>query len=132
MDRFLERDQDRVLSGLPPRPVKEESYFAEGGKCMHRFIKLGLSLGSVFCLLTGPTWAQEDSSESTITSKSTGRGSAVAEWNIDTFAANPVSSFRGVSQGTDNVFGSLTCNSAGTSQYIGPAEPPAADVEGGV
>ena len=24
MDRFLERDQDRALFGLPPRPAKEE------------------------------------------------------------------------------------------------------------
>ena len=39
-------------------------------------------------------------------------------------------SFRGISMGADNVFGSSTCSSAGTSQYLGPAEPPAADVEG--
>ena len=25
MDRFLERDQDRALFGLPPRPAKQES-----------------------------------------------------------------------------------------------------------
>ena len=56
---------------------------------MHRFFKLGLSLGSVFCLLTGPAWAQEDGSESTIMSSGTGRGSAVVEWNIDTFAEKP-------------------------------------------
>ena len=95
-----------------------------------QLIKFGLSLLGVFCLLAGPAWAQEDDSESTITSRGTGRISGVSEWNIDTFATNPVSSFRGISQGTDNVFGSSTCNVAGTAQYLGPAEPPAADVEG--
>ena len=34
---------------------------------MHRFIKFGLSLTSVFCLLAGPAWAQEDDSEPTTT-----------------------------------------------------------------
>ena len=96
-----------------------------------QLIKFGLSLLGVFCLLGGPAWAQEDDSESTITSRSTGRSSGVSEWNIDTVdPVNPVFSLRGISQGTDNVFGSSTCNSAATGQYLGPAEPPAADVDG--
>ena len=104
---------------------QEESMFS-----VSQLIKFGVSLLGVFCFLAGPAWAQEDDAESTITSRGTGRASGVSEWNIDTFAVDPVSSFRGIGQGTDNVFGSLTCNSAGTNQYLGPAEPPAADVEG--
>ena len=38
--------------------------------------------------------------------------------------------FRGTSQGADNVFGAFTCSVAGTSSFIGPAEPPAADTTG--
>ena len=31
MDRFLERDQDRALFGLPPRPAKEEPVTDKNG-----------------------------------------------------------------------------------------------------
>ena len=93
---------------------------------MHQFIKFGLSLTSVFCLLAGPAWAQEDGSEPTTTSTTTvtGRASYVSEWNPD----GSVSSFRGTSAGADNVFGPFTCSFAATNSYLGPAEPPAADV----
>ena len=100
---------------------------------MHRFVKLGLSLAGVFCLLTGPTWAQEDDSESTtqtIMTTSTSRQSIVFEYNIDTLDENPVFSFRGFGTGADNILGPYTCSAAGTNQYLGPAEPPAADMEG--
>ena len=96
---------------------------------MHRFVKLGLSLGSVFCLLTGPVWAQEDDVESTaqtITTGVTGSLSIVFELNPDSGA----SSFRGTAILMDNVFGSSTCSYAGTNAYIGEAEPPAADTTG--
>ncbi len=98
-------------------------------KGMHPFIKFGLSLVGVVCLLAGPAWAQDDGSESTtstITTTSTGRASYVSEWNPD----GVTSSFHGTSQGTDNVFGAFTCSFAGTTSYLGPAEPPAADTTG--
>ena len=93
---------------------------------MHQFIKFGLSLVGVVCLMAGPAWAQEDDSEPTTTSTTTvtGRASYVSEWNPD----GSVSSFRGTSAGADNVFGPFTCSVAGTNSYLGPAEPPAADV----
>ena len=97
---------------------------------MHRFIKLGLSLGSVFCLLGGaPAWAQEDAQ--TITTMTTGRAFTVGEWNIDTFAENPVFSVRGTGTAADNVSGSSTCSTVATTQWLGfVEEPPAADTEG--
>ena len=100
-------------------------------KGTHLFKKFGLSLVGVVCLLAGPAWAQDDGSEattSTITTTNTGRASTVSEWNPD--GGNVTSSFRGTSQGTDNVFGASTCSFAGTSSYIGEAEPPAADTTG--
>ena len=97
---------------------------------MHQFIKFGLSLVGVVCLMAGPAWAQDDGSESTttITTTSTGRASYVFEWNPD--GGNVTSSFRGTSQGADNVFGAFTCSFAGTNSFIGSAEPPAADTTG--
>ena len=95
---------------------------------MHQFIKFGLSLVGVVCLMAGPAWAQDDGSATTttITTTSTARVSSVFEWNPD----GSVLSFRGTSVGTDNVFGAFTCSGAGTTSYLGPAEPPAADVDG--
>ena len=96
---------------------------------MHRFIKLGLSLGSVFCLLTGLAWAQEDDAESTtqtITAGVTGSLSIVFESNPDGGA--PI--IRGAGVFTDNVFGSSTCSFAVTNTYLGETEPPAADTTG--
>jgi hypothetical protein len=110
---------------------KEGSVFSFTTHATSQLIKFGLSLLGVFCLLGGPAWAQEDDSESPITSRSTGRGSGVSEWNIDTAdPVNPVFSLRGISQATDNVFGSSTCSVATTAQYLGQVEPPAADVDG--
>ena len=100
-------------------------------KGTHPFIKFGLSLVGVVCLLAGPAWAQDDDSESTtstITTTGTGRASFVSEWNPD--GGNVTSSFRGTSQYVDNVFGASTCSFAGTNSYLGPAEPPAADTTG--
>ena len=77
--------------------------------------------------MAGPAGAQESEPLETASS---GTVYAVFEWNPLTFADNPVSSFRGTSQGTDNVSGSHTCSAAGTNRYLGPGEPPAADVEG--
>ena len=97
-------------------------------KGMHPFIKFGLSLTSVFCLMAGPAWAQDDGSEPvTITSTSTGEAFSVSEWNPDD---SDTTSFHGTSRGVDSVAGAFTCSFAGTSWYIGPAEPPAADTTG--
>ena len=96
---------------------------------MHKFIKFGLSLASVLCLLTGPAWAQEDDAESTtqtITAGVTGSTSLIFEFNPDSGA----SSARGTSTIMDNVFGSSTCSFAGTNEYIEETEPPAADTTG--
>ena len=41
-----------------------------------------------------------------------------------------MSSLRSTSRGTDNLFGPFTCTGAGTARYLGPVEPPAADVDG--
>ena len=97
---------------------------------MHQFIKFGLSLVGVVCLMAGPAWAQDDGSESTtstITATSAGRYSSVSEWNPDD--GGPAS-FRGTSQGADNVFGAFTCSVAGTNSFIGETGPPAADTTG--
>ena len=39
---------------------------------MRRFIKLGLALAGVFCLMAGSAWAQEDDAESTTQTTTTG------------------------------------------------------------
>ena len=90
---------------------------------MHQFIKFGLSLVGVVCLMAGPAWAQD-----TISGTNAGRASYVFEWNPD--GGNVTSSFRGTSQGADNVFGAFTCSVAGTNSYLGEAGPPAADTTG--
>ena len=87
---------------------------------MHPFIKFGLSLVGVVCLLSGPAWAQDDGSESTTTVQTDlGRASYVSEWNPD--STNPVTSFRGTSASADPIFGAYTCSFAGTNTYLGPA-----------
>ncbi len=104
-------------------------HFTKGAMCMHPFIKFGLSLVGVVCLLAGPAWAQDDDSAATtqtVSGTNTGRASYVFEWNPD----GVVSSFRGTSAGADNVFGAFTCSFAGTNSYLGEAEPPAADTTG--
>ena len=102
-------------------------------KGTHPFIKFGLSLVGVVCLLAGPAWAQDDGSESTtstITTTGTGRASSyIFEWNPD--GGNVVSSLRGTSAGADNVFGAFTCSFAGTNSFLGETGPPAADTTGG-
>ena len=100
-------------------------------KGTHLFIKFGLALLGVVCLMAGPAWAQDDGSESTtqtVSGTSVGRSSSVFEWNPD--GGNLTSSFRGTGAGADNVFGAFTCSAAGTNSYLGPAEPPAADTTG--
>ena len=94
---------------------------------MRRFIKCGLSLSGVLCLMVGLAWAQESEPLDTAVS-STFYG--VSEWNPFTFDENPVSSVRATSKGTHNLFGPFTCTGAATARYLGPAEPPAADVDG--
>ena len=86
---------------------------------MHPFIKFGLSLVGVVCLMAGPAWAQDDGSGSTITvlTSDRGRASYVSEWNPD----SPVTSFRGTSTGANTSFGAYTCSFAGTNTYLGPA-----------
>ena len=106
---------------------QEESVFSLTPNATSQLVKFGLALLGVFCLMAGPAGAQESEPLETASS---GMGYSVSEWNPLTFADNPVSSFRGTGQGTDNVSGSYTCSAAGTSRYLGPGEPPAADVEG--
>ena len=91
---------------------------------MHQFIKFGLSLASVVCLMAGPAWAQD-----TVSTTSTGRASAVVgEWNPD--GGNLTTSLRGTFAGTDSLFGAFTCSLAGTNSYLGETGPPAADTTG--
>ena len=77
--------------------------------------------------MAGPAWAQESGPLDTAVSTTV---YGVVEWNPLTFDENPVSSLRATSKGTDNLFGPFTCTGAATARYIGPAEPPAADVDG--
>ena len=102
-------------------------------KGTHPFIKLGLSLVGVVCLLAGPAWAQDDDSDATtqtISTTSTGRASyGFYEWNPD--GGNVTSSFHGTSQGTwTTSLAHLRVAVAGTNSYLGEAEPPAADTTG--
>ena len=91
---------------------QEESVFSLTPNATSQLVKFGLALLGVFCLMAGPAGAQESEPLETASS---GMGYSVSEWNPLTFADNPVSSFRGTGQGTDNVSGSYTCSAAGTS-----------------
>ena len=108
---------------------RKGSRFSFTTHVMGQLMKCGSALLGVFCLLAGPAWAQEDAQ--TITTMSTGRAFSVTEWNIDdAFAENVALSFRETRTAADNVFGSSTCSTAATTQFLGFAEPPAADTEG--
>ena len=99
---------------------------------MHQFIKFGLSLVGVVCLMAGPAWAQDDGSESTTSTITT-----TSHWKILLMFLNGIQMavcyelhFVAPAKAQTTSLAHLRVVLQGQIRLSGRAEPPAADTTG--